>query len=331
LSRDIARARPALRIRPDAAAVLVDRSVPMSHSLREHVIGFDPASGLAVVRVPPVEVGRPTAWVPEAAWRPRYLLASDVSTSTFALRPVFVGSLAPVASPMWRDEIWVLPLQAELVPGSFVFIVDHGDRRAIVPAPVLLAEADRLLRPGVITAGYIGVAVQPLTPSLAKATGGASGVVVTWVDPMGPASGIVTAGDVLEAANDQPLATPLHWEARVARLTSGERVALRVRRSGKSADVTISAAALRAGPADPSLGLVLASRAGIGAVVTRVEPGSVSQRAGILAGDLITRVADVHAPTPAAVRRAFTAAPAGQPMLVALTRGGTHYVITLEK
>lgn len=336
----VAEARPALRVRPEAAVVLLDRRKPMSERLRQDVIGLDPASGLAVVRVPSAAAPAPVTWLPGETQQPRYLIASDVSTGTLALRPVFVGSLVATVSPVWPDSVWTVPEQTELAPGSFVFtsdarlaglVVEHGDRRAIVPGRLLLAEADRLLVPRVITAGYAGIEVQSLTPVLARATGASSGVVVTWVDPMGPAAATVVAGDVLEAANNQPVVSALHWDARAARLTSGERVELRIRRSGQSHDVTVVAAALRARQANPSLGLTLQSVPGTGAIVTRVEPGSASEKAGILAGDVIRRIGDAQAPTPGAIRRAFAGSAQGQALLVALTRGGTHHVMALEK
>jgi S1-C subfamily serine protease len=80
-----------------------------------------------------------------------------------------------------------------------------------------------------------------------------------------------------------------------------------------------------------TLGLTLTARAGTGSVVTRVTTPSAAAQAGITAGDLITRIADVTAPSPAVVRRVFTTAAPGRPVLVAVTRGTTHHVLALEK
>jgi S1-C subfamily serine protease len=155
--------------------------------------------------------------------------------------------------------------------------------------------------------------------------------VVTHVRADGPASGIVAAGDVLETAGGEALWTPLHWNTRAARLGAGEGITVRVRRGGESQDVALVAAGPAQAPANLSLGLTLRAAAGAGAAVVGVAPGSSAERAGLLAGDVITRVADTAAPSPAEVRRIFAAAEQGQALLLAYTRGDTHRVTALEK
>jgi S1-C subfamily serine protease len=192
-----------------------------------------------------------------------------------------------------------------------------------------LDEVERLLVPPATPSGYLGMHVQPLTPVLARATGSTSGVVVTWVDQAGPAAAMVAAGDVVEAAADQPLPTPLHWEAVLARVAPGDPVTLRVRREDGVQDVTLLAASGPSPPEGAALGLALAARPGLGSIVTRVTAGSVAARAQIARGDVITRIAGVQAPSPAAVRQTV-AASAGEPVLVVVTRGDTHHVTALE-
>ena len=46
---------------------------------------------------------------------------------------------------------------------------------------------------------------------------------------------------------------------------------------------------------------------------------------------VITLVGDTAVPTPAQVRNTFAAAPPGQPVLIAVTRGGTYRVMTLSR
>ena len=50
---------------------------------------------------------------------------------------------------------------------------------------------------------------------MASGTGAQAGVVVTWVDPQGPAAGHLAATDVIEAIDDESLFTYEHWRARV--------------------------------------------------------------------------------------------------------------------
>jgi len=332
---------PALRIGGDVAVVLLDGARGRAASdIGERVVRLDPASRLALVRVPGPPAPPPVPWSAAQTQGPRYLIASAVSTAEISLRPVFVGSLAPTVSPVWPNPIWVVPAQTDLVPGSFVFtrdallaglVIDHDGRRAIVPGEVLLAEAERLLVPKVTTPGHLGIDVQPLTPPVARATGAVSGVVITRVDPSGPAAGTLTAGDVLEAANGDILWTLLHWDTRAARLAAGEAITLRVRRGGEAREVALVAAPPPALPANPLLGLTLRRIAGTGAAVVRVDPGSVAEKAGLLAGDVITRIADINAPSPGDIAKTFAASAEGQALLVALTRGDTHRVTALEK
>jgi hypothetical protein len=332
--------RPALRVRTDVAVVLPDPGGPTDAEVRERVIGLDPASGLAVVRVPALPAPLPVPWVSNETPRPRYLIASDMSIATLALRPVFVGSFAPAESPVWPSQIWVVPASTDLVPGSFVFtidgrlaglVVEHGRQRAILPAPALLAEVDRLLVAKTGEPGHLGITVQSLTWPVARATGSSSGVVVTWVDPKGPSAGTVAVGDVLEAADGERLVMPLHWEARTARLAAGESISVRVRRGSTAREVVLVAVPPPIAPVMPSLGLIMRSIPGTGAAVTRVDPGSVGERAGIHAGDVITRLAEIDAPTAGEIRRTFNASAQGQALLLALTRDGAHRITALEK
>ena len=84
-------------------------------------------------------------------------------------------------------------------------------------------------------------------------------------------------------------------------------------------------------PASRSLGLTLRARTRIGAEVLRVDPGSAAARAGLAVGDVITLVAESPAPTPAQVTRQFNSLGQSERMLVAVTRGETHFVTTVER
>jgi C-terminal processing protease CtpA/Prc len=67
---------------------------------------------------------------------------------------------------------------------------------------------------------------------------------------------------------------------------------------------------------------------GVGTEVLSVEEGSAAMRAGIAVGDVLTRIGDIAAPTPAQVTRAFAAAK-DRALLVAITRGTQHFVVGL--
>ena len=69
----------------------------------------------------------------------------------------------------------------------------------------------------------------------------------------------------------------------------------------------------------------------VGVEVLAVEPQSRADRAGIRAGDLITVFGGQKAPAAAQIVRIFDGAARQTRLLVALSRGGEHHVVVLEK
>lgn len=330
---------PALRIRDDVAVtrLTANRIANLAASLT--VLARDPASGLAVIRVPMAPAPALTVWSPQRMQYPRYLIVSDVSRQGTSLRPIFVGSLYPVASPTWSESIWAAPARTDLATGAFVFTTDgalaglaieHEGRPAILPAEAVIRLAERLLREGIRDVGWLGVEVQALTPAIASIAGASPGVVVTWVDPKGGAAGKLLVTDVIESIGGDVIATLEHWEARLARLAAGDLLVLRVRRRGEVQEIQVTAGAAPPTSAGARpLGLTMRAVPRIGIEIVRVDPGSAAARAGIEAGDVVTLVGEIERPTPAHVTRAFRAAPDDRPLLVGVTRGDRHLVLAL--
>jgi S1-C subfamily serine protease len=336
----------ALRIRSDIGVMPLDafdgvwRSDPGSSPGSDAVIAADPVSRLAVVRAPPSTAPPPEPWRPDDLQRPRYLIAVRPSAGGLALQPVLTGPLIATPTPLWREPLWRLPAGAGIAAGSFVFttdarlaglVVDIAGASAIIPASVLLQEVDRLLTSGARTRGYIGVDVQPLTPPVAYATGANTGVIVAWVDSEGPAAQSITIGDAIEAVDEQPVATPQQWAIHTARVPAGHTLMVRVRRGDDVRTVGLIAAPQHRAAGTNALGLVLRNLPGTGSMVVEVRTGSAADRAGLRAGDVITRAAMTMTPSPAAVRRAFDRAATDAAVLIAYTRAGTHGVTALEK
>jgi len=334
---------PALRFRDDLAVALMRPDVEAfevtSHSGIEEV-ARDPVSHLAVIRTSEGIAPLLSTWSPRRFDYPRFLLAADTTRDGTSLRPVFVGSLNPITSPIWSGPIWALPGASEIAAGTFVFtidaefaglVVERDGRRAIVPAETVVAVADRLAREGPGLPGRLGIQAQALTPDVAAATGASLGAVVTWVDPTGPAAKDIEVTDVIEGVDAEAVTTLEHWEARQSRLAEGETVVLKVRRSGKVRDVALTAAAVPAPAHTASLGLTLRPVPRVGVEVVRVEPGSAAFRARLEAGDVITRFGDIDAPSVAQVSRMFAATSDGRPVLAGVTRGDAHLVVALER
>jgi hypothetical protein len=305
------------------------------------VLALDPASGLAVASsMTAGAVPLPLPWTPRRLQQPRYFFATRAGAAGVSLYPVFVGSLAPIDTPLWAGQVWAAPPGAALVPGEWLFstdaelaglVIDHGDQPVVLPIALLLEEAERLLSAPPGSGGTVGLDTQALTPAIAAITRALRGVVVTAVDPAGPGAEAIQVGDVIETADGRALLTLQHWRARIARLSPGDSMALRVRRGGELRDVALIAKATPDQPVSAELGLTLRAVARIGAEVTRVDRGSVAARAGLIAGDVITLIAGIAAPVPAQVVQTFTATGPGQRVMIAVTRRDTHFVTALER
>jgi len=304
------------------------------------VVGHDPVSQLAVVRVRVPEGDRtpaPQTWSPTRMDAPRFLMAAEVSPQGTSLRPIYVASLVPLESPIWSGLVWRLPREVSAAVGTFLFTTDgllagmaadSGGRLIVVPGDTVLAAANRMAAEPSIAAGWLGLEVQALTSDVAEATGAEAGVAVTWVDPRSPLAEQVRVADVIEAVGDHAVSTIDHWRAFTGRIGEGSTVRLRGRRRGEVYDVQ-TAAVKAPMPVDeaPALGLTVRTVPRTGVEVVRVLPGSIAARAGIRAGDIVTHLGDTTAPTAADVLRTFAVA-GGRPLTIAFTRGDTHHLTT---
>jgi hypothetical protein len=337
---------PALRVRNDVVVALLGQAATVTipqHSPPPAILARHMASGLAVIQVPPAAAPVLPAWSPQRLQYPRYFIVSDVSPEGASLRPVFVGALSRVTSVRWSESIWAAPAGSNLGPGVFVFTTDgtlaglaieHEGQPAILPAEGLMRAAERLLRDGSRGGGWLGLQVQGLTPAVASITGATGGVVVTWVDPEGPAGSSLRATDVVETIGGQPLSGQDDWDAHASRLSPGDQLLLGVRRAGEVQEIQLTAGQHPLSPPPfetDELGLTMRAVPRVGVEVVRADPGSAAARAGIVAGDVITLVGDADNPTPAEVTRAFVASPSSSALLVRVARGDRHHVLALEK
>jgi PDZ domain len=330
----------ALRIRDDLAVTVVAPAMRRAGAAPPGVIAEDRGSGLMLVETATkTRPQLPIFWSPRDLQQPRYVLASSASPEDISLQPAFIGSLAPIETPQWEGSIWALPIDAAVAPGALLFteqgelvgvVVQSDAGPAIVPARVLLASAERLLEAPPKAPAELGVDVETLTPRLATAAGAQAGVVVAWVDPAGITASLLRIGDVIEAIDDVAIANAEQWRVRAARVGIGDTLNLRVTRRGAQQVVQL---VIRSPSTENTVFLGLAMRrvARVGTEVTRVVRGSAADGAGIVAGDVITAIGTITAPTPAQVASAFDAMDRGDLLIVAVRREGAHHVMALQR
>jgi S1-C subfamily serine protease len=331
----------ALRFRDDLAVTAIDADIDAGAPalVGADEIGRDRAAGLAVIRAAGSAPVLPT-WAPRRLTSPRFLLAAAAALDRASFRPVFVGSLREVVSPIWPDPIWEMPEATAVAAGTLVFTADgafagltveHDGLPALVPAATVIELAGRIVHEGETRPGRLGVEVQPLTPAIAAASGAAAGVVISWVDPRGPAAGKLRVAEIIEIVDGVPTSTPDHWRARAGRVTDGEPVVLRVRRQETVREVRLAAGPVADTPQRGRLGMTLRTLPGVGVEVLRIDADSAALDAGLQTGDVLTVLGDLEAPTAAQASRAFAAATTERPIVIGFTRAGTHRVLALTR
>jgi serine protease Do len=227
-----------------------------------------------------------------------------------------------------------------------------------VPSAIAQKVVAQLKEHGSIERGWLGVQLQPLTSSLAKAMGreGVAGALVAGVSADSPAAKAgLQQGDVVTKVAGKPIKTPRDLARAVGDQKPGAKLDITVARDGKEKSLT---ATLGTSPKEdvaentpqggeeegPKLGLALAqltpqARAQLGldssvkgALIAGIEPGSPAAESGLRPGDVILRVGGDSVDGPgsavAKLRAARNQKKEAVPLLV--MREGTPYYLALE-
>jgi serine protease Do len=197
-----------------------------------------------------------------------------------------------------------------------------------IPSSIALDIVDSLLKSGKVVRGWMGIAIQEITPALAKSfklpEQRKGGVLVSDVNEDGPsASAGLKRGDVIVSFDDREVLNVSQLRNMVARTLVGRTAKVKVLREGKEQQVTVKIAerptdemlarkepaqapapeqsapkppdnvlaSLRVQALDQStMGQLNIPSKTTGVVINHVEPGSSAEAAGLQRGDVIQEV-----------------------------------------
>src|SRR5256712_2489336 len=161
-------------------------------------------------------------------------------------------------------------LKGELIGiNTAIFSRTGGNEGIGFAVPVSLAKpvAESLIKIGKVVRGWLGVAIQEITPDLAKAfkVREQKGALVSDVNEQGPAlTAGLQRGDVIVEFNGKEAQTVSELRNRVAQTPGGSKVSVKVLREGQEKAITIH---IGERPSDAML-------------ARGIEPGSAAPEAG---------------------------------------------------
>jgi serine protease Do len=203
--------------------------------------------------------------------------------------------------------------------------------RLAVPASTVEFVANALEHGSVVPHSYLGVSVQPVTPTMAESIGlkSASGVIVLEAIPGTPAAEAgLKSGDIITKLNGKAIEDAGDFARRIDSFKPGDKVELTFVRDDaeKTLEATLgehktSTVATKAENTDtaqndaaPTLGVALARANEIagagdkGVAIVGVDPDGAAAAEGLTAGDVILDVAGKPVSTPEDVKSGFASA-----------------------
>jgi serine protease Do len=186
-----------------------------------------------------------------------------------------------------------------------------------IPAETVASVIGEIEAHGRVDRGYLGISAQAMTPALARALGVNSdgGVLVTALEPRGPAGSILRVGDVLLTIASKPVTFDGLGKI-TARLRPGTTVVATVQRDGVQLSIPLKIGQLPDPPNSPLMGdrdtwvpnlkmgvanttkeirnAIKADDETGGLIVTQLRPAGAGALAGLKIGDLITHAGTKH-------------------------------------
>ncbi|MGH7845677.1 MAG: DegQ family serine endoprotease [Candidatus Binatia bacterium] len=210
-----------------------------------------------------------------------------------------------------------------------------------VPANLVRSLVPELETKGTVTRGWLGVAVQPVTPDLARSFGldKERGALVGDVMPQGPADKAgIKRGDVIVSYDGKKIDESSALPGLVASTPVGKTVSVEVMRDGKTRTLSVAISKLNDQTAAANTkeqksdwGLAMQNirpeerrqmglTAKEGVLVASVMPNSPAAEAGIQPGDVILQVNHASVASAQGVKDEAAKAKTDQPLLLLLRR-----------
>ena len=222
-----------------------------------------------------------------------------------------------------------------------------------IPSNIAKPIVEQIEKNGSVTRGWLGVAMQPITPDMedALSLSSTNGVVVADAQTEGPAAKAgIKSGDVIVGYNDETIKSSHELALAVANTKPGQAVQVEILRDGKPQTVSVTIETLKRGKNGPEVGDAEGEKGGLGlnlapldkntrdqlglagsvtgAVVAGVKPDSPAEERGIRTGDVIVRIDGTKIETPGDAAEAVKkAAKAGKKAVAVYISRGENTVL----
>jgi serine protease Do len=223
-----------------------------------------------------------------------------------------------------------------------------------IPSNIVKTVVAQLKLDGSVDRGWLGVAIQTVTPEIAAALGldEAKGALVANVAEDGPSHGMLRAGDLILAFNGRPVRESRYLPKLVGTTEAGTTVDIDILRQGAEMVVTVKIGELKTeqhatntnvpvdkdGAESKRLSATVTALSperrqalGLddtvnGAVITSLETDGTAARAGLKVGDVIVQVGSTPVTSAAELNAALEEAHTTSALLLINRHGGPFFV-----
>lgn len=311
------------------------------------VVGTDPKTDLAVIKVPEASVRKPLQWGDSDRARPGenvfavgspFSLGNTVTAGIVSARGRQIGGqyddYIQVDAPINQGNSGgpLFDATGRVIGVNSAIFSPTGGNVGIgfsIPADLAQSIVSQIITNGSVERGWLGVSIQNVTPEIAKGLGlaDAKGALVGDITADSPAARAgLKERDIILAFGDREVVQIQDLTRAVADTKAGTTRDVKILRNGRPQTVKVKIAALDEGDATPTelasssgaspnlRGEVTLSALGLGVstrdgvVISSVKVNSPAADAGLRQGDKILMVNDVEVATTDQVRSAVDAA-----------------------